>query len=109
MNVNRKGRRRIMQLSEKLKSIIGDKPFTVDEIGMSNSQVICFDNMVLKIEKQSEESNNEVTMMNWLKDKLPVPEILHYEQSNNMNYLLMSRVDGEMLCSNNFNKLFRPL
>lgn len=55
--------------------------------------------MVLKIETQGEESDNERRMMSWLADKLPVPKILCSHRENGMNYLLMSRISGEMLCS----------
>ena len=38
--------------------IIGSRGYSIDTIGMSGSQVICFDDMVLKIEEQCEESDN---------------------------------------------------
>lgn len=82
-----------------IRKIIGDRQYSIDSIGMSNSQVICFDDMVLKIEKQWEESDNEHQMMAWLADKLPVPKILCSEKDKGINYLLMSRIRGEMLCS----------
>jgi aminoglycoside phosphotransferase len=61
--------------------------------------VICFDDMVLKIEKHQEESDNEHIMMAWLADKLPVPKVLCTEKENGINYLLMSRINGKMSCS----------
>ncbi len=79
--------------------MIGDRTYSIDTIGQSSSQVICFDDMVLKIEKQSEEADNEYRMMGWLFDKLPVPKILCFEKDNNINYLLMSKIEGEILCS----------
>lgn len=63
-----------MNIPNKIKEIIGDMLYSIDTIGMSNSQVICFDDMVLKIEKQEEESDNEHKMMAWLANKLPVSE-----------------------------------
>lgn len=91
-----------MLLPKKIQSIIGDKPYSIDNIGKSDSQVICFEDMVLKIENQHEESNNEFAMLNWLYNKIPVPKILCYEQMNHVNYMLMSRVEGQMLCSMEF-------
>lgn len=88
-----------MYLPSKICEIIKDMPYSVDEIGMSNSQVICFDDMVLKIEKQQEESDNEHIMMTWLADKLPVPKVLCSVKENGINYLLMSCIKGKMLCS----------
>lgn len=78
--------------------LTGDREYQLDDIGMSESQVCCFDDMVLKIEKERENSNNEYRMMEWMADKLPVPKILGFAQENNTNYLLMSRISGEMSC-----------
>lgn len=91
-----------MNIPFNIQKIIGDHSFSIDNVGMSNSQVVCFEDMVLKIEKQSEESNNENKMMSWLADKLPVPKIICLEKSNNINYLLMSKIKGNMLCSSEF-------
>lgn len=74
-------------------------PYSIDTIGMSDSQVICFNDMVLKIEKQGEGSDNEHIMMAWLADKLPVPKVLCSEKENGIKYLLMSMVKGKMSCS----------
>ena len=87
-----------MNIPSKIKKLIGDKPFKIDTVGMSNSQVICFDDLVLKIENQNEESDLEAQIMNWLSDKLPVPKVLCLEKENGINYLLMSKIDGFMSC-----------
>ena len=81
---------------------IENRQYSIDEIGMSDSQVICFDDMILKIESADEASNNEHVMMRWLKDKLPVPQILCSKKENGINYLLMSRIEGEMSCDQNY-------
>lgn len=88
-----------MNFPKNIKKILGDKQYSLDTTGMSKAQVICFDDMVLKIEKQSEESDKEHQMMAWLADKLPVPHILCLEKENDMSYLLMSKIRGEMSCS----------
>ncbi len=87
-----------MYLPEKIKKIVAGKDFTIDSTGMSGSAVMCYDNMVLKIEKQSVESDNEHSMMAWLSGKLPVPEIICSHQENGTNYLLMTKAKGKMLC-----------
>ncbi|WP_313134311.1 hypothetical protein [Anaerocolumna sp.] len=74
-----------MNFPKNIKKILGNRPSSLDTIGMSNAQVICFDEMVLKIEKQSEESDMEHKMMTWLADKLPVPRILCLEKENGMS------------------------
>lgn len=91
-----------MELPVKIKNIIGSRTYTIDKTGMSDSQVICFDDMVLKIEKQCEESDNEHQMLFWLSGRLPVPKLICSEKSGGTNYLLMERVDGEMSCSTDF-------
>lgn len=87
-----------MNIPDKIKEIIKDKPYSIDKIGKSTSQVICFDDMVLKIEEQQEESDNEHKMMAWLDNKLPIPKVLYSEKQDGVNYLLMSKVKGEMAC-----------
>lgn len=86
-------------IPNKIKEIIKNTPYSIDTIGMSKSQVICFNDMVLKIEKQHEESDNEHIMMKWLEDKLPVPKVLHSMKEDGINYLLMSKIQGNMSCS----------
>lgn len=88
-----------MNIPNKIKEIVGDMSYSIDTIGMSNSQVICFDDMVLKIEKQREESDNEYRMIRWLANKLPVPKVLCSEKEDETNYLLMSKIKGKMSCS----------
>lgn len=81
---------------------IQDKQFQFNNIGMSDSKVICFDDMVLKIEKSSEESDNEHRMMAWLDGKLPVPKIIYFQKKQEINYLLMSRINGKMACDEQY-------
>ncbi|MBP3544043.1 MAG: aminoglycoside 3'-phosphotransferase [Lachnospiraceae bacterium] len=97
------------QIPLKILQLTGDREYQLDDIGMSESQVYCFEDMVLKIEKERENSNNEHSMMGWLADKLPVPEILCFVQENHTNFLLMSRMSGEMSCSEELMKQPREL
>lgn len=87
-----------IQVPNKIKEIIKNQTYNIDEIGMSESTVISFDDTVLKIEQQSEESCNEHKMMKWLEGRLPVPEVICSMTENDINYLLMSKVSGKMLC-----------
>lgn len=91
-----------MNIPTEIKNIIGDRHFSIDTIGMSDSQVLCFDDMVLKIEKCSEESDNEHNMMAWLSDKLPVPKVIYSKKTEKANYLLMSKLKGKMSCEPEF-------
>ncbi len=77
---------------------IKDLPYSVDRIGMSGSVVLSFDDMVLKIEKQSDRFDDMVSVMRWLDGKIPVPKVIHAAKENDMCYLLMSRIKGQMSC-----------
>lgn len=87
-----------LHVPPKIKSLIGDKPFAVDDIGMSGNQVLIFEDMVLKIEETSASVQNQVEMMRWLEGKIPVPQVLAHEVENEKSYLFMSRMGGEMSC-----------
>lgn len=88
----------MLNIPDKIRKIIGDRTYTIDSIGMSDSQVIIFDDMVLKIQPENVEARNEIQMMKWLNQKLPVPKILCYEEKNGLSYLLMSKIEGKMSC-----------
>ena len=91
-----------MKFPEKIKKIIGTRAYTENTVGKSGAQVLCFDDMVLKIGAREEEA----AMMEWLSDRLPVPEILACEREEGVLYLLMSKLKGEMLCAHIY--LCRP-
>ncbi|QHQ62909.1 APH(3') family aminoglycoside O-phosphotransferase [Anaerocolumna sedimenticola] len=89
-----------IELPACIKEIVKNDKMQIDNIGCSDSQVIFFDNYVLKIEKEREESNNEHIMLQWLQDKLSVPYIYVSHKENDNNYLLMSKLKGQMAYSN---------
>ena len=82
----------------KIKQFVADKPFEIDEIGLSGNQVLIFDDMVLKIEDDATAMNEQVELLRWLDGKLPVPEVLAHEVLDGKCYLLMSRIGGKMSC-----------
>lgn len=90
-----------MNIDELMKELAKEN-YTLDNIGMSDSQVLIFENKVLKIQENSVESENEIAMLQWLADKLPVPKVLYHTVENNRSYLLMSRVDGKMSCEKEY-------
>ena len=87
-----------LHMPSKIKSLIDKKSFVVDDIGMSGNQVLIFEDMVLKIEDSSVSMIEQVQMMQWLKGKIPVPQMVVYEEENGKSYLLMSKISGEMSC-----------
>ena len=92
-----------MTLPTTIQALLGDRPYTLDNVGMSGSQVLCFDDMVLKIGKYTDAHDREVSMLAWMTEKkLPVPQVLHAQVTDGTRYLLMSRVPGKMSCSDEY-------
>lgn len=87
-----------MDLPKVIRDRLEDKDFQTDELGMSQAAVRLYPHQVLKIQPDSEEARNEVYMLRWLWDKLPVPAVLAYEVEEGTSYLLMERCKGEMAC-----------
>lgn len=88
-----------LQLPKQIAEITQNLPFKKDCIGQSDSTILLFENMVLKIEKTTPQANHEHLIMQWLQNRLPVPKVIAFEQMDGYNYLLMSKLDGEMACS----------
>ncbi len=88
-----------MKLPKRLMDQLVNEKYELDNIGCSDSSIIIFSDKVLKIEKQSEESDNEHRMYQWLQGKLPIPMVYESFCEQGYNYLLMSRLEGEMVCS----------
>ena len=89
-------------IPKEIQELIGDRIGKVDEVGKSSSKVICYSDMILKIEKTNKSSDNEYRMMEWLNGKLSVPEILCFKKEQEMSYLLMTRVEGTMSCGDDY-------
>ena len=87
-----------MQLPEKIKALTGDRPYIMDSVGLSDSVVMTYDDMVLKIERYNRDIDSTIQMMQWLVGKIPVPKVICHESLDGMSYLLMSKVDGKMSC-----------
>ncbi|MCM1194729.1 MAG: hypothetical protein NC332_02210 [Firmicutes bacterium] len=78
------------------------KPYKINRVGMSGAEVRLYDDFVLKIQPQTELSANEATFMRYLKGKVLAPDVLAYETQNGLDYLLMSRLQGEMLFADKY-------
>lgn len=89
---------------DEIKSLIGEEVFSIDAVGMSDSIVVLFHDKILKIQTISEESDNEYRVMEWLQNKVPVPKVLGFVRDEKKNYLLMTKVPGEMSCSDRYMK-----
>jgi len=98
MQISGMTERREIRLPDFIRRIVGDRPYTVDSVGLSDSAVLLFDDAVLKIRRHTPDTEEEVRMMRWLRDRLPVPEVLCYGTEAGKSYLLMRRVPGRMAC-----------
>lgn len=85
-------------LPQALRAQMGTQAFIRNTTGLSGAGVWASDDRVLKIAADDTVSQREIEMMQWLKGKLPVPEVIHTAVDNGMSYLLMSRLPGEMSC-----------
>ena len=89
-------------IPEIINDLISGKPYIFDETGRSDSSVLIFDDVVLKIQKDSLFIRNEHLMMKWLENKVSVPECISNITENGVNYLLMSKISGKMACEDEF-------
>ena len=89
-------------MPEDIRRFIHDQPFTTDSIGLSDSAVLIFDQMVLKIGPHTPAADHTVAALRWLEGRLPVPQVLCYTHADGLAYLLMRRVPGEMSCSDRY-------
>ncbi|MCQ2983189.1 MAG: aminoglycoside 3'-phosphotransferase [Treponemataceae bacterium] len=90
------------KLPSRIEAIVGSKPYTLNGVGMSGSEVRMYDDYVLKIQQQSAETDNEYAMVTWLAGKLPVPQIPAYCVEQGTAYTLMTKATGTMLCDNTY-------
>lgn len=86
----------------KILSKLDNKSYKVINVGLSGAEVRAYADVVLKIQFHSERSVNEVTFMRYLKGKILAPEVLEYATQDGIDYLLMSRLDGDMLYADKF-------
>jgi len=88
-----------MNIPESIRRMIGEGAYQLDNMGHSGARVLMFDDMVLKMQPESNMAGNEYYMTAWLQGKLPVPQIIAAEYVDGMRYLLMSRMPGQYLCT----------
>jgi len=89
-------------IPEKLKRMISEQKYELDNIGQSESKVLIFDDKVLKIQADDLQARSEYNIMRWIDGKLPVPEVLGYVVENGISYLLMSKIKGKMSCDDEY-------
>ncbi len=93
-----------MYFPKEIEQHLSGEKFETDQIGLSGSSVLLFPDMVLKIQSNNTDSAHELTMMNWLQGKLPVPRVIAHTAEKETSYLLMSRISGQMSCAEEYMK-----
>lgn len=92
-----------LNLSRQLKAITRNYRFAKDAAGMSPARVYRLigrrENLYLKVSDTqyrgtTYDVEREKDLLLWLRGKLPVPEVLHFEQYQNASFLLMREVPG---------------
>ena len=91
-----------MYIPNIISKYISQQDFHKDSIGKSNAGVYLFEDLVLKIQPISEESENELAMLGWLKSKIPVPNVIEHISENEYSYILMTKCDGQMTCAERY-------
>ena len=91
-----------MELSSQIKNLLESDRYTTDSIGKSESRVLLFEDKVLKIQTYNSEVQNELDAMRWLEGRLSVPQLIHHECVDGKSYLLMTRLPGQMACSEHY-------
>lgn len=86
-----------------LKILLNGMNCEADNIGCSTAGVYRYYNdkvsYYLKIQPTFNELKKEHEIMEWLQHKLPVPRKIYFKSYDGLDYLLMTEIEGEMLCS----------
>ena len=99
MRIAKVSREKKKELPVEIQNYVNILEYDVNDVGMSDSEVRIYDKYVLKIQPKSDETDNEHLMARWLEHKIPIPTILSYSTQDNLAYTLMTKMDGDMLCS----------
>lgn len=87
----------MLRFPKTISRIINNESYTRDDIGMSNAEVLMFSDKVLKIQDNLIQAEREKDVLIWLSNYINTPHVLAYETDESKAYLLMSKLEGEML------------
>ncbi len=103
----------INKLPKSLNRVLKNGIWQENTIGCSNSKVFyikgisSYTNAYLKVmDSSNEELEKDAKILEWLKDKLPVPEVYYYEKYDGREYLLISEIEG--FDASNFQNISDP-
>jgi kanamycin kinase/aminoglycoside 3'-phosphotransferase-3 len=86
----------------KIRDKIKNMEIRENKVGCSTANVYKFvsntENYYLKIDSKNGELKSEYQNINWLCGKIPVPKIIEWASDEETDYLLISEINGLMLC-----------
>lgn len=91
-----------MRQPDEIAAYTAGKNFTLDRIGLSGSTVAIFEDFVVKSEPLTEEAEDHLRMLRWLDGKIMAPRVLMYVDSDNYRWTVMTRISGEMSCTDSY-------
>ena len=87
------------QVPASIAAILGNQTGKMDNLGKSMAQVFLFDDYVLKIRPEGGWDTEDVKILQWLTGKAPVPRVAAHEVRDGRDWLLMTRIQGQELCT----------
>ena len=91
-----------IQLPKNIAGHLKHKSFTVDSVGLSGSAVHIYDDSVLKIQAFSTETDNEYKLLKYFSERNLAPRVIAREVVDGVDFLLMEKCHGAMLCDIKF-------
>lgn len=91
-----------LKLPSNIETLLKEKPYTVDGIGLSGSAVRIYDDAVLKIQHVSTETDNEYKLLKFFSERNLAPQVIAREVVDGLDFLLMEKCNGTMLCDSEF-------
>lgn len=82
--------------------IVQGKPYINTNVGLSGAEVRVYDGCVLKIQPHTQQSANEAAIMEFLNGRALAPKLIAYETQGDVDFLLMSKLNGAMLCDKKY-------
>lgn len=102
-------KRNEIKLPSRIELLLKEKSYTLDGVGMSGSAVRVYDDVVLKIQPFSIETDNEYKLLQFFSERKIAPQVIAREVVDGVDYLLMEKCCGAMLCDGELLKNTRKL
>ena len=87
-----------MEFPSSIAVLLGEAGFSRDGVGKSGAEVLVFDDYVLKVRPEGSYDTRDAAVLRWLEGRLPAPRVAAHAVENGLDWLLMTRVRGRMLC-----------